>query len=142
MKKHIAVLTLIAGTCFGQANVTITNWYPNYKYINATNEDVGTTGLATGTAYVCFALADFDFLSATDADHAAGDIRAVQFALAKDWFDVYDTATTNNPAPDMLTIGENSTYDASTNADIALKLTIQTKLILSGSGVGIPAETE
>lgn len=136
MKKIIAGLMITAGLAIAAPSVVITNWLPGYKYIAATNEDVGTTGIATGTAYVCFPAAALEFLTDTGA---TGDVRNVQFSLEKWWFDQYQAAaSTNRPA--MLTIGETSVYDASTNADLRMKYTMEVKVNLSGTGVTIPAE--
>ena len=139
MKKLAVIIALIASVTYAAPNQTITNWISGYQYIASTNSDVGTTGISTGTAYVCFALTNLTFLSAADADEATGDVRELQFAIVKSWYDqYYAAASTNRPA--QLTIGETSTYDASTNADLKLKYSIEAKVNLSGTGIAIPDE--
>jgi hypothetical protein len=137
MKKYIAAVIIIATTAaFAAPSIVITNWLPGYVFIAATNTDVGTTGCDTGTAYVCFPFASLEFLSETDA---TTDVRSVQFALEKWWFDQYQASASSN-RPTMLTISETSVYDASTNADLRMKYTTEVKIKISGTGVSIPNE--
>lgn len=133
--RLLSLFAILAAPCLADTNAStvITNWIPGYRYIAATNEDVGTTGISTGTAYVCFPLSGLTFLTATAANHATGDVRAVQFALVKSWQIAYAGST--NTLPERLTIDENIQQDDSTAADVRYILNIKAYMSLSATGV-------
>ena len=141
MKKHIAILAmlLIAATAYAAPNSTITNSFPDYQYISSTNADVGTTGIVTGKAYVCFPLTDLVYLSAADASESAGDVRELEFALVKYFFDQYDAKNKTNQTVN-LKLTENADYSSLTNATILFKHQFKTQIRMSGDNNSIPAE--
>ena len=111
MKRALAIilaLTLPAVALAG--NNVITNYFAGYKYVPGTFTNAGDTGLSTNDAYLCFPLSILSAnVSATQAAHATGDVRAVVYAIAQEFYE--SRAVTTNPTATTITRGE--TYAAS-----------------------------
>ena len=133
----LAMLTALVSVA--APNSTITNSLPSYQYIASTNLDVGTTGITTGKAYVCFPLTDLVYLSAADASESAGDVRELEFALVKYFYDQrYAKASSNQTT--QLTITETSVHSSETNSTIEFKHQVRTQIFINGDSVTIPVE--
>jgi len=141
MKKTAAILAIIALAILAHAspNSTITNSFTGYQYIASTNTDVGTTGVSTGTAYVCFPLTALAYLSAADAAESGGDVRELEFALIKYFYDQYYAKNQTNRTA-QLTITETADYSSETNATIQFKHQIKSQILINGDDISIPGE--
>ena len=133
----LAMLTALVSVA--APNSTITNSIPGYQYIAATNTDVGTTGVATGTSYVCIPEAALVYLSAADASESAGDVRALEFALVKYFYDQRYAITSTNQTQ-QLKISETSVHSSETNSTIEFKHQVRTQIFINGDSVTIPVE--
>ena len=122
----LAWLVLLAGVARCEEPMHITNWWANYVFVASTNTTTGDTGLPASTDYVCFPLADIDHLTAVTASNTntSSDVRALIFALTKEFYDVYNGKGTNKPS--RLTITE--TVSTSANGDVKYGHRVQTEL--------------
>jgi len=118
-----------------EVNVAITNWIPNYQYIAAGSTNVGTTGIATNTAYICIPVTNMPSLTTNQADEAAGDFRALVYGVNEYFLILYQEAPSSNRSA-KLVMTESVEANSRTNMTVAIN--IQTKL--SGTGVTIESE--
>jgi len=137
MKRTVTAVAVLAAVLLaGKAeaiDVTITNWIPNYQYIASTNSNVGTTGIETNTAYVCFPLTDIS-LATNDAAEASGDIRELIYRLVEYWHGQFEAAASTN-RPTKLLISESGTYVGGTNSQLTIGHVFQSALGLPGMNV-------
>ena len=88
---------LLVGVCVGEYNDAPATHHANIAFKPvATNAVMADFGLATNTAYVCFAISDSSYLTYAEATNSW---REIVYSLTRDWYDIYTAlATTNKPA--------------------------------------------
>ena len=131
MKRTVAILALLtAALCARAADNVTTNYFPGYQYIPGTNTDVGTTAIATGTAYVVFPLAGLTDLTEAQASETAGDVRAVMYGILQTYYAAYTASTNKSQSTATLTQGYST---STTNVYLDTTHSILTRKIL-GAG--------
>lgn len=136
MRRVLAAVTVccVAGLAPAEVDVAITNWIAGYRYVTATNAATGTTGLPTNTAFVCIPLAGLT-LTTNQADHAAGDWRALVYALNELFYSAYAAeAATNRPAKLVM----EEAVSATSRTNLTVEYTIRSSLV--GTSLSVEAE--
>jgi hypothetical protein len=128
MKKMmmVAMVAGLASLALAAPVTTVTNYFPAYVLVQGTNTDVGTTGLATGTVYVCFAASDLAGVNTTNgaAGGAGSDVRPLMYAIVDRAYLSYTAlASTNRPAQMTVSRGQEATSATNLTVQHLLKTT-------------------
>lgn len=130
----LGVCWLSASAVHAAGVITITNYFPTYVLVQGTNDNVGTTGLATGTVYICIAASDLSGVNTTNgaASGAGSDVRTLTFSIVDRVYSTYDAlASSNRSARQIL----ERTQTATTPTNLVVKHTISTTRTLGTTTV-------
>jgi hypothetical protein len=131
MKTTAALIlaALVASSALG--GEVITNYFPGYVYAPSSFTNAGDTGLSTNDSYLCFPLSGFsNAVSATQADDATGDVRAVVYAFAQRFYESRSAMTNSDRS--ATTIARGVAYSASgTNVAETVTHVIKTLRVFS-----------
>jgi hypothetical protein len=88
IRRLALILAIAAVPVAGRAaDEVITNYFAGYVFVPATSTNSGTTGLTVSNAYLCFPLSILSAnVSTSQAATAAGDVRAVMYALNQEFY--------------------------------------------------------
>ena len=92
------VLVLCAVSAQAQIYTNITNYMTSFQFIAGTNEDVGSTGIESNIAYVCFSIPDMDntIITTNDVGESDGRWHVLMRGLFKYFYDSFAAVATTN----------------------------------------------
>ena len=129
-----ACVVVMTGLQAQAGTITITNYFPTYVLVQGTNDNVGTTGLATGTVYICIAASDLSGVNTTNgaASGAGSDVRTLTFSFVDKVYSTYDALASSNRSSRQIM---ERTQTATTPTNLVVKHTISTTRTLGTSTV-------